>query len=220
MRNILWVWAPLGVITSALSIVSLVQNFANIDVFAIPSAVLEAYRALLNDIFYISVEWWTGVKLPNWMQDTIALYLLSTAVSLRALNVFDELNGFSSSSELLAGLLSTKDNVDLESMRVEYTARRDLINFRKNFSKWFSLLPFYFLYIVYHTAKRARGLKKIEKLSSITNQSSYWKVFGTTELAIKLVAKQIRNLILLAVLSAPVMAVAFFVWNYLLSFTS
>lgn len=82
-RTLFWIWALLSSITGALSLASLIVNWATIDLSSAPQAILDTYRQFLSRLFGLSIELWFDIVLPNSIKDMSALWLLSSGATFR-----------------------------------------------------------------------------------------------------------------------------------------
>ena len=87
-RNLFWIWGPLGVLTGALAIVSIIVEWFGVSLAPTPDGLLWLYRQTVDRLFHFSIEWWAVIwwpefNLPDALKDVIAIYLLMVAVILR-----------------------------------------------------------------------------------------------------------------------------------------
>jgi hypothetical protein len=85
VRKIIWVGGAIGTITSALSIVKLVNHFLKIGFAGVPGFVLSSYTDFVEEIRYWLVERTFGLIAPEWLIHSTVIWLLFFGSNLRFL---------------------------------------------------------------------------------------------------------------------------------------
>lgn len=87
-RTLFWIWGPLGILTGALALVSIIVDWFGLALAPAPEGLLWFYRQTIDRLFQFSVEWWAIFIWPEFsiadpLKDLIAIYLLMVAVITR-----------------------------------------------------------------------------------------------------------------------------------------